>query len=57
MPTEISAAATLIGFWGPGANQAIPITYSFQVFVTALPYYSTHRILHLLHLVQCGLLS
>ncbi|KIM45114.1 hypothetical protein M413DRAFT_330983 [Hebeloma cylindrosporum] len=26
MPTEISAAATLIGFWSPGASQFVPIT-------------------------------
>ena len=38
MPTEISAAATLIGFWSPGASQFFPITYSFLFFVTAVPY-------------------
>jgi hypothetical protein len=38
MPTEISAAATLIGFWSPGASQFFPITYSFLFFVTIVPY-------------------
>lgn len=27
MPTEISAATTLLGFWNPDMNQVIPIRY------------------------------
>ena len=31
MPAEVSAAVTLLGFWNPNQNIAIPILYDDQI--------------------------